>query len=183
METFNIRNIFGYEGYYQIADNGNVFSCEREIKIKSRKGKDFFIKYKAKKMKLHLGNNGYKYIMFSKDNHQKVYLVHRLVAIAFISNPENKPEVNHIDGNKSNNNVLNLEWVNKSENSKHAFRMGFINQSGENNGDSKLTKKQVVTIKEMISQKKIIQKDIARIFNVSEENICAIKKGRSWSFI
>ena len=66
-----------------------------------------------------IGENGYKYYRLSKDNHKKMFYAHRLVAEYFIPNPDNLPVVNHIDGNKLNNNVNNLEWVSYSENTKH----------------------------------------------------------------
>lgn len=78
--------------------------------------------------------NGYPRIKF----HSKRYSVHRLVAMAFIPNPENKPEVNHIDGNKTNNNVGNLEWVTHSENVKHAVRTGLWKPSDAIHEVSKL---------------------------------------------
>ena len=69
-------------------------------------------------------NRGYLNIRLSKNNIRKTYSVHRLVAEAFISNLEAKGEVNHIDGNKQNNNINNLEWVTSSENQLHAYKNG-----------------------------------------------------------
>jgi hypothetical protein len=71
-------------------------------------------------IKHRLCNNGYCRVKVNR----KEYGMHRLVAIAFIDNPYDKPDVNHIDGNKQNNNVINLEWVTKSENMLHAFNAG-----------------------------------------------------------
>lgn len=65
-------------------------------------------------------------VNLSKDRIQKWYLVHRLKAIVFIPNIENKEQVNHIDGNKSNNDLSNLEWVTRSENMRHAYRIGLL---------------------------------------------------------
>ena len=69
-------------------------------------------------------NHGYQAVELCVDNHRYTVGVHRLVALAFIPNPDNKPEVNHKDRNRSNNNVDNLEWVTASENVAHAYRNG-----------------------------------------------------------
>lgn len=67
---------------------------------------------------------GYKHLMLSKNKKKYNFYIHKLVANAFIPNPENKPEVNHIDGNKLNNNISNLEWVTRKENCQHAWETG-----------------------------------------------------------
>lgn len=67
---------------------------------------------------------GYKHLMLSKNKKKYNFYIHKLVANAFIPNPENKPEVNHIDGNKLNNNISNLEWVTRKENCQHAWKTG-----------------------------------------------------------
>lgn len=74
--------------------------------------------------KTRLSKFGYEIVHLSNNGVNKHRAVHRLVAIAFINNPDNKPEVNHIDGNKENNCVYNLEWVSRSENMKHAYSIG-----------------------------------------------------------
>lgn len=87
-------------------------------------------------IKHRLCRNGYCRVKLNR----KEYGLHRLVAIAFIENVQNKPEVNHIDGNKQNNNLSNLEWVTKEENMKHAHSIGLVtlaNLSGENNPNYK----------------------------------------------
>lgn len=84
------------------------------------------IKINNKIMKTHYSTNGYLYISICDSNKVKHFKVHRLVAQAFIPNPENKPQVNHIDGNKLNNCVNNLEWCNNSQNIKHAYDTGIM---------------------------------------------------------
>lgn len=100
-----LKNVVGFENYYSVSDSGEVFS--------KRSGK--YLKLAHKK-------NGYVYTELNVNGVTTYKRVHRLVAEAFIPNPENKPFVNHIDGNKSNNSVSNLEWVTGSENNIHAIK-------------------------------------------------------------
>jgi hypothetical protein len=114
------RDIQGYEGYYKISNYGNIISYEKKYWIKLNNS--YGIK-KEIKMKLRIKNNGYESITLYKNTKKKYCLVHRLVAMTFIPNPENKPQINHIDGNKQNNHVNNLEWCTLSENVLHAFNV------------------------------------------------------------
>lgn len=86
---------------------------------------DIYSLKKRKMLKKKINNNGYQSVcLFDKYGKEKTVLVHRLVALTFIPNPQNKPQINHKDGNKLNNSVSNLEWVTSSENQKHAYRLG-----------------------------------------------------------
>lgn len=107
------KDIADYEGLYQVSSLGRVKS------LKDNKGKK-----REKILKQYLSNGNYLFVGLRKNNKRKNYRIHKLVANAFISNPLNKPCVNHIDGNKANNNINNLEWVTYSENMKHAFKSG-----------------------------------------------------------
>jgi len=103
-EEENWKDIVGYEGLYQISSIGRIKSLKR---------------YKVGKERLKkpsIGRDGYEYIMLWKENKVKRFSVHRLVASAFIENAEHKPEVDHIDTDKTNNNVDNLKWVTRIEN-------------------------------------------------------------------
>lgn len=113
------KDIEGYKGYYQVSNCGRVKSLQR---FKSC-GKGGFIQ-KERIMKQSLTTTGYKKVELSKDGKRKSMKVHRLVAMAFIDNPDNKPDVNHIDGNPLNNHLVNLEWCTESENINHAIRTG-----------------------------------------------------------
>lgn len=133
------RDISGFEGYYQVSNLGRVRSLDRE-NVRSGKG---YRTIKGRVLKQLLAGRGYCYVNFSVDGVYSRHYVHRLVANAFIDNPNNKREVNHKDGNKLNNIVSNLEWVNSLENNRHARAIGLIN----------FTEKQQVAFKEYVENK------------------------------
>lgn len=109
------KDIKGYEGYYQVSNMGRVRSLDRIVGKKRRL-------YKGRVIMERTHDNGYKFVRLNKDNRFYQPLIHRLVAKAFIPNPENKPTVNHIDENKKNNCVDNLEWATYKENCIHGTR-------------------------------------------------------------
>lgn len=102
-----VKQVKGYEGIYSVNENGEVYSHIKKRFLKS-------IKLKS----------GYRSVNLYKNKIKKKMLVHRLVAIAFIENPKNKPQVNHLDRNRSNNKVTNLEWCTAKENTVHSFKNG-----------------------------------------------------------
>ena len=123
-ETF--KDVVGFEDLFKISNKGNLWS-KRSQKI----------------LKQHIHKNGY-YVCSTKIGGRKgvdkCFKIHRLVAEAFIPNPENKPTVNHKDTNKLNNNVENLEWATHSEQTEHAYANGLISKRiGENNPAAKIT--------------------------------------------
>ena len=99
------KPIPGYEGLYEVSNHGRISNFRKVLKT-----------YKI--------NSGYVAFKLQKDGKRKSILLHRLVAELFVPNPNGKPEVNHIDGNKENNRADNLEWVSSSENKSHAKASG-----------------------------------------------------------
>jgi hypothetical protein len=103
----NWKEIDGYSGCYLISDEGDVYSNKRDKYMSPGRDKD-----------------GYLCVGLCQYGVSKMWKVHRLVALHFIPNPENRMEVNHIDGDKRNNKVYNIEWCTRSENIRHSFDMG-----------------------------------------------------------
>ena len=117
------KDVQGYEGYYQVSNLGRVKSLKRHAPYDTKYGKR--AKYVNEKILAETeAHNGYSRVHLRTETTNMNKLIHRLVAETFIPNPLNKPQINHIDGNKKNNCVSNLEWATQSENMQHAFRTG-----------------------------------------------------------
>jgi hypothetical protein len=107
------RSVVGYEGIYQVSTSGRVKRIGKYRNQVTEWDSNRLLKPARK-------NNGYMYCQLSKDGKTSPKMIHRLVAEAFIENPQNKPTVNHIDGNRENNDVDNLEWATYTENNIHS---------------------------------------------------------------
>ena len=111
------KDIKGYEGLYQVSNLGNIKTLQKEIKCK----KNSYLS-KEKICKPSLDSSGYRQIVLTKNKIRKSFKVHRLVAQAFIPNPNNLPQINHKDENKQNNYIENLEWCTNLYNSRYGTR-------------------------------------------------------------
>ena len=132
--------------------------------------------------------NGKGYLRFIKMRDRKVYrlFVHRLVASLYLPNPAHKPQVNHKDGNKTNNCVENLEWVTPSENRAHAFATGLQHTPhGEAACGAKLTEADVRYIKEHAKKhdKQFNYVQLGKVFNVHAQTIKNIVDGKKWKHV
>jgi predicted XRE-type DNA-binding protein len=110
-------------------------------------------------------------------------LVHRLVAQAFIPNPDNKPQVNHINGKKTCNWVGNLEWVTAKENSEHAWNCNLVNNAGENQGSTTYTNEQIREVCKLLEENILSYEEISKITGVKKNIISSIKTGNTWKSI
>lgn len=111
------KDIKGYEGKYQISNMGNVKSLHYKKSLSERP------RLLKQRCSIRNGKRCYMYVVLSKENKVHTFYVHRLVAVYFIPNPGNKPYINHIDGDKTNNIASNLEWVTPLENNLHAYHV------------------------------------------------------------
>lgn len=150
------KDIEGFPNY-QISNLGNVWSKKTNKILKP---------YKT--------NKGYLTVGFWLNGKKKKLSIHRLVAKAFLSNPQNLAEVNHIDGCKTNNNVSNLEWATGSNNVSHAYRTSLRK--------TKLSEIQVAEIKNLIKQG-LTQREIASKYNVSHSTIGEISRCKIWTSV
>lgn len=133
------KEVKNYECCYEVSNLGNVRSITRNVERTNPSGGKSYYTYKSRMLKSCVTNKGYLrlglYLNDVKTNHQ----IHRLVAIAFIDNPENKEQVNHKNGIKTDNRVDNLEWVNNYENFRHSVNLGLQDNAHKYGGKRKIS--------------------------------------------
>jgi len=173
------KDIEGYEGFFMVSNQGRVKSLDRVIEHPNHG----LCLIKGKLRKLPINDKGYHKVGLNKDGKTKKFSVHRLVAQAFIPNPESKPQVNHIDGVKTNNNVSNLEWVTNYENAYHAIDMGLHNNKGARNGNSKLNRDDVKSIRSKYKSSTYTLDELCKFYKCSKSNLSLIVNNKTWKHI
>lgn len=168
------KDIPKYKGMYQISNFGRVRSWNNNGN--NRKGRRASPKY----LKIYVDSLGYKSVAMCINSTPKRFRIHRLLCQVFKKNPCSKKHVNHIDGNKKNNCLSNLEWVTPKENSLHAKRIGLIDNLGQKNGNSKLSLEDVKEIKYGRNYNRI---KLSKKLGVTKDTISAIRNGKSWGHV
>lgn len=171
------RDVVGYEGCYAVSNTGVVKSLDR-LCIKNNGVK---YRLKGKTIKQRVSRGGYVSVALVRNGEYKTFSVHRVVASSFLNNKSNKPQVNHIDGNKENNVAKNLEWVTCSENIIHAIKTGLLPiKRGVNRSNSKLDDMKVLTIKTMFPHNKWTEVMIANHFDIGRGTVNGIRRNYRW---
>lgn len=171
----NWKPVFGYEGSYEVSDLGNVRGLDRFNSLGAPR--------KGGVMSQTLTAKGYRRLGLSRDGKMSALQVHRLVCLAFIPNPDNKPQVNHIDGDKTNNHLDNLEWCTNGENQIHAFANGYNKpRVGELNNKTKLTALEAQYAKWYLEAGATCA-EISRWLGVLPACINDIKHGNTWKHL
>jgi hypothetical protein len=167
-----MKDIPGYEGIYSCDEFGNIYSMDRYINRKTKRLKIALWHLPLKKISPCIRRDGYLGVHLHKNDRGKSFLVHRLIAKTFLS--LGVEEINHIDGNKKNNRLDNLEISNRSENIKHAFRLGLKNHKREKHPKFFIDK----AIEEKVMQlliKGLSQQKIADMLHISQASVSTIK--------
>ena len=166
METW--AKVKDFEDCYEISSLGNLRSINREVK---HYVDGFKRTYKGSIKKTRLNSKGYVRANLKKDGKRYDFTIHRLVAIAFIPNPLNKPQVNHINGVKTDNRVENLEWCTNSENIIHSVKMRLV--------ETKLNDLEAIEI----YNSNLSQRKLAEVYNISASIVWRIKNKKAYKHL
>lgn len=176
------KPIPGYEGIYDINNLGIIKSLDRHVN--HFKGGKTFIKGKIVSISRH--KQGHHVVRLWKENKTKLFCLYRLMAIVFISNPENKIQVNHIDGNRKAFPILNnLEWVTASENMKHAYKNGLTNgtfKKGFDHQFCKLKETDISLLFKMRLEGKSL-KDMSIFFNINPSYASKVLNNNKYEYL
>lgn len=168
------KQIQGFEGLYEVSSYGRIRTLRSSPKLK--------VNHCLTPAECAVRNGkGYKTVTLYRDKRGKQLMVHRLVAEAFIPNPENKPQVNHKDTDKHNNIKDNLEWCTNAENKEHAIMNG-LSGKGDMNSMSKLTRFDVNAIRELYSSG-VKPSFLSEKYGICKQHVHAIVTRKAWKHI
>ena len=173
------RPINGYEGCYEVSNIGRIKSLNRYVNPRS-------LRLVRCRIMVPWITKGYFCVSLCRYGVIKKRYVHRLMASAFLLNPNNYPCINHKNGVKTDNIIENIEWFTYSYNNQHALDYGLRDRKkssrpGEKNPNAKLTLNDVLEIRQVLKNRKETQKSISKRYQVSEDTIQRINTNRSWS--
>lgn len=173
------KDIYGYEGLYQISNTGEIRSLDRKILYSN--GKKTLHKGKNKEIQIRPRTNYRTINLYNSEKKYRQLYVHRLVAAAFLPNDDivNKVQVNHIDGDKGNNNASNLEWCTALHNMQHARKTGLLKMCTNKNT---LSDKVVIEVLDLFD-KGIPSRKVAKLLNFPAKTISRIRRGETYSFV
>lgn len=136
-----MKYIKDYEGLYSVTEDGKIFATAK-------------YNWKERFLKPWLIGHGYEVVSLYKNGKQRKFLIHRLVAQAYIPNPKGLREVNHKNGNRLDNRVENLEWVSSKENKSHAWKVGLYSHRGEKHWNSVIQDSEVIEMRKLFKEGK-----------------------------
>ena len=152
---------------YMVSNKGRIFSLKTFSFMEGTHTESGYVRIKLR----------------DKEGKEHIKAKHRIVAESFCENEENKPYVNHIDGDKDNNHPSNLEWVTSKENTQHAIETGLIYTIGEKSHFATINEETAHKICQLIEEGKLNLKEIARQLNVGYDCVKKINRGNSWKHI
>ena len=172
-----------YEGYYEASNLGKIRSLDRYIELDGRWGR--YTRFKPGKIMTpkYDGRGMYLSVTLAKDGKNRKMLVHRLVASTFIENPDNLPEVNHIDEDKTNNSVDNLEWCDHKYNNNYGSKA--TAGRGQNNSQNKFPEDLIKEIRRLHKpgDPEFCTTGLSKKFGISPSHISSIIRGRRWGWL
>lgn len=173
------KPLYLFEDLYEVSSCGRIFSLPRRVYV--NRGRGYYYNLVGRELARCTSNSGYTSVGLSEEA-QRFYqgLVHRMVAYTFLGVPaEGYDHVNHVDGDKSNNCVSNLEWVSRSQNMNHSFDNG-LSDLGEDHKSSKYKEGVIAAVYRLAKEGRLSQDEIGNLYGMPQTVVSQIKNKRIW---